>query len=51
MTPTDIRRIVAEAVKRGCRVKVEPDGTVEITPPPVPEGLPQGPHYVTWMES
>lgn len=35
MTPTDIRRIVAEAVKRGCRVKVEPDGTVEITPPPV----------------
>lgn len=35
MTPTDIRRILAEAVKRGCRVKVEPDGTVEITPPQV----------------
>lgn len=37
MTPTDIRRIVAEAVKQGCKVKVQPDGTVEITPPNIVE--------------
>ena len=33
MTPTDIRRIVAEAVKRQCSVEINPDGTVKITPP------------------
>ena len=37
MTPTDIRRIVAEAVKRQCSVEINPDGTVKITPPEAPK--------------
>lgn len=34
MKPTDIRRIVAEAVKHQCSIEIAPDGVVKITPPP-----------------
>lgn len=33
MTPTDIRRIVAEAVKKQCPVEIHPDGRIRILPP------------------
>lgn len=47
----DTRRLVLEAARDGCRVRVAPDGTIDITPPAAPvESVAQVADLIDWRK-
>ena len=46
----DTRRLVLEAARDGCRVRVAPDGTIDITPPAAAESVAERGDLIDWRK-
>jgi hypothetical protein len=47
----DTRRLVLDAAREGCRVRVAPDGTIDITPPAAPaESVAERGDLIDWRK-